>query len=146
VSQKGTIRRLAGAMAGCLVAAGAMAGCTSVRSDLGPADSSCYLALPAATTAAGGHGRLLGVDLLTLRELRQRERQLFAALNVGVASSQRVCVVAFAGKFDKTSVAHPLGQSSGPLAVVVLDTPSNHLLGTVIYSQLPYHFGHTHIG
>ena len=140
------VRQLASGLAGCILLASAFAGCTSARSNLGTTDSSCYLALPTATNAVHAHGRLVGVDLLTLTALRQRAPQLFTALATKHVSPQRVCVVVFVGRFNKTSVSDPLGRSSGRLAVVVVATPSNQLLGTVILTRAPMHFGHTHIG
>jgi hypothetical protein len=140
------MRQLACALAGYMLLAGAVAGCTSARSNLGTSDNSCYLALPSASNAVGAHGRLLSVDLFTLTALRERAPQLFTALGTKHASPQRVCVVTFVGKFNKTSVLDPLGSSSGRLAVVVLATPSNQLLGTVIFTGASLHVGHTHIG
>jgi hypothetical protein len=146
VGMRGMMRQLTGCLAGCMLLASVVAGCTSARSALGTSDSSCYRALPAATNAVGAHGRLLSVDLFTWTELRQRAPELFTALGTKHASPQRVCVIAFDGKFDKTSVLDPLGRSSGRLAVVVLATPSNQLLGTVIFTRAPLHLGHTRIG
>lgn len=140
------MRRLAGGLAGCLLLAGVLAGCSSARSSLGTSDSSCYLALPTATKAIGGHGRLLGVHLFTLTSLRHRSPHLFKALALGHDGSERVCVVAFSGVFDQATVSHPRGRSSGRLAVVVATTPGNELLGTVIFTRAPLHFGHPHIG
>ena len=140
------MRQLASGLAGCMLLASAIAGCTSARSDLGTSDNSCYLALPSATNAVSAHGRLLSVDLFTFRALRERAPQLFAALGTKHASPQRVCVVTFVGEFNKTSVLDPLGSSSGRLAVVILATPSNQVLGTVIFTSTSLHVDHTHIG
>jgi hypothetical protein len=139
-------RRLAGALAGSLLLASVLAGCSSARSSLGTSDSSCYVALPTATKAIGGHGRLLGVHLFTLASLRHRAPQLFKALAPGRDDSERVCVVAFAGVFTQAMVSHPRGRSSGRLAVVVATNPGNDVLGTVIFTRPPLHFGHPHIG
>jgi hypothetical protein len=146
VARSARARRLAGAAAGCLLFAGVLAGCSSARSSLGTSDSSCYLALPTATKAVGGHGRLLGVHLFTLTSLRHRAPRLFKDLALGHDGSERVCVVAFSGAFDQATVSHPSGRSSGQLAVVVATTPGNELLGTVIFKRAPLHFGHPHIG
>jgi hypothetical protein len=138
-------RRLAGVLAGCVLLASVLAGCTSARSGLGTSDSSCYLALPTATKAVENHGRLLGVHLFTLTALEHKAPHLFQKLATR-ASSQRVCVIAFEGHFDTSSVSAPLGRPSGRLAVVVSTIPANHLLGTVIFTRPPLHFGHPHIG
>ncbi len=137
--------RLASGLVACLLLSGVLAGC-SARSSLGTHDSSCYLALPTATDAVHAHGRLLGVHLFNLAALRQQAPHLMTVLASTHAGSQPVCVFAFTGKFDEDSVSHPLGRSAGRLAVVVLTTPSNQLLGTVIFRHAPLRFGHTHFG
>jgi len=142
----GATLKLASGVAACLLAAGLTAGCTSARSDLGTSDSSCFLALPSATKAAGPHSRFIGVHLYTLSSLQKKVPHLFGLLPSEPASSQRICAIAFSGTFTKTSVSHPLGLASGSVAVVVLKTPSNQLLGTVIFNHTPVGFGHTHTG
>jgi hypothetical protein len=131
-------------LVGCLVAALLSAGCTSARADLGTSDSSCYLSLPAATKAVGPHSRLLGVHLFTLDELRTKAPKLYAQI-APHHTTQRVCVMAFSGHFTSDAVSMPHGRSAGPVAVAVLSSPSNHLLGTVIFKQLPLRFAHSHI-
>jgi hypothetical protein len=136
--------KLASGLAACLLAAGLLAGCTSARSNLGTSDSACFLALPPATKAVGGHSKFIGVHLYTLASLRKNAPHLYDALPSQPASSQRICAIAFMGTFTTTSVSHPLGLASGPVAVVVLKTPSNQLLGTVIFDHAPVRFGHSH--
>ncbi len=130
---------------GCLVAVSLGAGCTSARAELGTSDSSCYLSLPAATKAVGPHGRLLGVHLFTLDELRSKAPTIYAQVAPHHATTQRVCVMAFSGHFTSYAVSMPHGLSAGPVAVVVLSSPSNHLLGTVILEQVPLRFAHSRI-
>ncbi|HWE69660.1 MAG TPA: hypothetical protein VG205_04825 [Acidimicrobiales bacterium] len=142
----GATLKLGSGVAACLLAAGLIAGCTSARSDLGTSDSPCFLALPAATKAAGPHSRFSGVHLYTLASLQKKAPHLYQALSSEPASSQRICAIAFSGTFTRTSVSHPLGLASGSVAVVVLKTPSNQLLGTVIFNHAPVRFGHTHTG
>jgi hypothetical protein len=144
--RRGVAGRLALGLAGVALTATMVTGCTSARSNLGTSDSPCYLALPSATQAVGSHGRLVGVHLLTLTALRQQAPGLFEALSVAPGSRQRVCVIGFTGTFTKESVSKPLGLSSGQLAAVVVKSPSNQLLGTVILSHAPLRFGHPHIG
>jgi hypothetical protein len=129
-----------------LVLGGVLAGCTTPRDNLGTSDSACYLAIPAATGAVGGHGRFLGVHLLTLRALRKESPDLFHALGTARPPSQQVCVAAFAGSFHATDVASPKGGTSGNTAVVVETIPSIALLGTVIVTHTPFRFGHAHVG
>jgi hypothetical protein len=145
VERRGRFRlKLASGSAACLLAAGLLAGCTSARSNLGTSDSACFLALPSATKAVGAHSRFIGVHLYTLASLRKSAPHLYAALPSEPASSQRICAFAFMGTFTKTSVSHPLGLASGPVAVAVLKTPSNQLLGTVLFNHAPVRFGHSH--
>ena len=139
-------RRITGGLVAFLAAACILTGCSTPRSDLGTSDSSCYLALPAASRAVHGSGRLAGVQLLTLTGLRRQAPQLFGPLAIAHPTPVRVCVIEFSGVFSRSSVAKPLGSPSGRLAVVVLRTPSNRLLGTVILDRPPMRFGHDHVG
>jgi hypothetical protein len=136
---------VAGPVVGALLVVAA-ASCTSVRSDLGTSDSSCYLALPTATKAVHGHGHLAGVHRYTLATLRKNAPGIYGPLDTADHSSQVVCVVAFKGQFSAASVSDPHGRSSGSLAAVVTTEPGNHLLGTVIFTRPPIRFGHSHIG
>jgi hypothetical protein len=140
------MRQLAAGVVGGLLCASLLFGCTSARSSLGTSDSSCYLALPAATHAVGAHAKLLGMQLYTLATLRQKAPHLFTALTTTHPRSERVCVAAFKGEFTAASVADGRGRSSGRLAVVVTAAPSNRLLGTVIFKRAPLRFGHSHFG
>ena len=123
-----------------------LTGCTAARNSLGTSDSPCYLALPSATHAVGPHSRFIGVHQLTLYTLRQRYPRLFASLTAVETTSQRVCIIEFVGSFTRASVSKPLGRSSGRLAVVVTEAPSNRLLGTVIFHHPPLEFAHSHVG
>jgi hypothetical protein len=123
-----------------------VAGCTGVRSNLGTSDSSCYLALPAATHAVGSHSRLLGAHLLTLADLRRQAPKLVTQIAPTASTTQSLCVLAFSGHFTSTTVSKPHGRSAGPVAIVVLTRPANDLLGTVILMRLPLRFSHSHIG
>ncbi len=138
--------RLVAGLASCALAACLLSDCTAARTELGTSDSSCYLALPAATAAIGSRGRLLGVHLMRLSTVKQKYVRLFDALPVQPTSRQQVCVIGFAGQFTRASVARPYGHQSGHLAVVVLAAPSNQLIGTVIFDRAPLRFGHSHIG
>ena len=137
---------LARMLAGCVLVASAAAGCTSARSNLGTSDSSCFLALPAATKAVGSHGRLVGVHLFTQDDLRRQDPKLFTQVTVNGSSMHTFCVLAFTGHFTSTSVSDPEGRAAGQVAIVVLTKPENKLLGTVILRRLPLRFSHSHIG
>jgi hypothetical protein len=123
-----------------------LAGCTAARNSLGTSDSSCYLALPAAKHAVGPHGKFIGVHQFTLSSLRQKVPKLFHVLTAVKPTSQRVCIIEFVGSFTQASVNKPLGKTSGQLAVVVSEAPSNRLLGTVIFHHAPLDFAHPHVG
>jgi hypothetical protein len=140
------MRRLGVVLAGTLLWTSVLAGCTSSRSSLGTTDSSCYLALPVTSHAVHGKGRLVGIQLYSESSLRKRAPNLSRDLSLSSNTQQKVCVAAYAGEFTKASVNQPLGQPSGQLAVVVSETPSNELLGTVIFRHAPLHFGHPHVG
>jgi hypothetical protein len=46
------------------------------------------------------------------------------------------------GHFNSYSVVKPHGHSAGTLAVAVVKTPGNELLGTIILSKFPVRFRH----
>jgi len=54
-----------------------------------------------------------------------------------------VCLAAYTGHFTASSVQKPHGRSSGKLAVAVVTSPGNKLLGTVILNRVPVRFQHT---
>jgi len=141
MGSKLTVPLVAVTLAVCL-----LAGCTSARNSLGTSDSSCYLALPSATRAVGPHSKFIGVHQFTLSSLRQKVPVLFDALTAAKPTSQRVCIIEFGGSFTRASVQKPLGKSSGRLAVVISEAPSNHLLGTIIFHHPPLDFAHHHVG
>jgi hypothetical protein len=136
-----TVPLVAVTLAMCL-----LAGCTSARNSLGTSDSSCYLALPSASHAVGPHSKFIGVHQFTLSSLHQKAPKLFHSLPAVKPTSQRVCLIEFVGSFTAASVRKPLGRSSGQLAVVVSEAPSNRLLGTVIFHHAPLNFAHPHVG
>jgi hypothetical protein len=137
-------RRAHALAAGLVLAASLLAACSSARSDLGTSDESCYLALPTAAKAVGGHGHLEGVRKFTFGSLHGMSPRLYRELAHDVAQRQAVCLAAYTGHFSATEVSKPLGQQSGMLAVAVVTTPANRLLGTLILTKLPVRFQHTH--
>jgi hypothetical protein len=139
-------RTVVTAVVAWVVAAGLLAGCSAARSNLGTSESACYLAIPTASQALRGHGRLAGVHLFSGGSLHRQIPHLFGRLAVPRPGSQRLCVFEYTGSFTAASVGSPLGSPQGRYAVVVVTTPSNHLLGTVILEHPPYRFEHTHIG
>ena len=130
--------------AGFVLAASLLASCSSARIDVGTSDGSCYLALPTAAKAVGGHGHLEGVRKYTLSSLRGVAPRLYGRLADDVPKKQSVCVAGYTGHFTSAEVTKPLGRPSGTLAVAVVTTPANKLLGTLILTKLPVRFEHTH--
>jgi hypothetical protein len=130
-----------------LLGGAVLQGCTSVRNDLGTNDSECYLAIPSASAAVHGEGHLKGVRLVSVASLRSRARKLYgAARSAPGPRVQRVCLVAFTGRFESAGVSKPVGRREGRLAVVELSYPQSRLLATLIVSRPPFTFGHSHIG
>ena len=138
----GRSRRLGVLVLG-LLATISLGGCSAARNGLGTADGPCYVALPVATAAVHEQGNLLGVRLVSTTSLRPRSQVADAAAAV---TAKQVCLVGYSGSFKESGVEHPAGRTSGHLAVVVSTAPGNHLLGTVIFTQAPLHFGHSHLG
>jgi hypothetical protein len=138
-------RTRAGAVAaGLALVASLLASCSSARIDVGTTDESCYLALPTAAKAVGGHGHLEGVRKYTLSALRSVAPGLYRRLADDVPGKQSICVAGYTGHFTSSEVSKPLGRPSGTLAVAVVTTPANELLGTLILTKLPVRFQHTH--
>ncbi len=137
-------RRVAAGLAASLLAAFLLGACTSARSDVGTADESCYLSLPAATRAVGGHGHLEGIRKFTPADLRQLAPRLYQHLARQVPARQDLCVAAFTGHFSSDAVSKPVERETGVLAIVVLTTPGNRLLGTLVLRRVPVRFSHTH--
>jgi hypothetical protein len=138
-------QRLASLPVALVLAAALLASCSTARSDFGTTDASCYLALPTAAKAVGGHGHLEGVRKYTLSGLRGVAPRLYGRLAGDLPKKQGVCIAGYSGHFTSADVSKPLGHPSGTLAVAVVTTPANQLLGTLILSKLPVRFEHTHL-
>jgi hypothetical protein len=136
--------QLASLAAALVLAAALLASCSTARTDFGTTDASCYLALPTAAKAVGGHGHLEGVRKYTLGNLRSVAPRLYKRLAGDVSQKQGVCIAGYSGHFTAAEVSKPLGHPSGTLAVAVVTTPANKLLGTLILTKLPVRFEHTH--
>jgi hypothetical protein len=136
--------RAAALTAAFAVSASLLASCSSARIDVGTSDESCYLALPTAAKAVGGHGQLEGVRKYSLSSLRSAAPRLYQRLADDVPGKQSICVAGYTGHFTRSEVSKPLGRPAGTLAVAVVTTPANELLGTLILTKLPLRFQHTH--
>jgi hypothetical protein len=128
----------------CL-AAGALAGCTSARNTLGTNSSPCYKAVPVAAGAVGHHGTFVGIRLLGARQVSAKPR-LDALLDTRAPGVRNVCVAAYRGRFRPDEVERPFGPAppggSGPIAIVVVSSPQNRLIGTIVLARLPLRLRH----
>jgi hypothetical protein len=140
-----TRTRVASLAAAIVLTGTLLAACSTARSDFGTTDASCYLALPTAAKAVGGHGHLEGVRKYTLSSLRTVAPRLYSRLADDVPKKQAVCIAGYSGHFTSSEVSKAMGQPSGILAVAVVATPGNKLLGTLILTKLPVRFQHTHL-
>jgi hypothetical protein len=139
------LRRAARILPALLLAGSLLAACSSARDSLGTSDESCYLALPAAKDAIGNtHPHLEGVRRFTVADLKGPAPHLYAKLKEELPGKQAVCLVAYTGHFEASTVSKAFGRSSGSLAVVAVATPGNKLIGTLILAHLPVNFDHTH--
>jgi hypothetical protein len=139
-----TMTRVTSFAAALVLGAALLASCSTARSDFGTTDASCYLELPTASQAVGGHGHLEGVRKYTLSSLRTVAPRLYSRLADDVSKKQGVCVAGYSGHFTASDVSKAMGRQSGTLAVAVVTTPGNKLLGTLILTKLPVRFQHTH--
>ena len=130
--------------AGLALAATVCAGCSSARIGLGTSDETCYLQLPTAAKAVGGHGHLSGVRKYNLSSLKPIAPRLYDYLADQVPKNQAVCLAEYTGHFTAGEVTKPLGRKTGTLAVAVVTSPHNDVLGTLILDHLPVRFQHTH--
>jgi hypothetical protein len=142
--RRGPLHRLGAGAAVVVAAASLLTACSAARNGLGTTDESCYLALPTAAKAVGGHGHahLAGVRKYSLGGLRGVAPRLYGHLAPHVPKGQSVCLAAYTGHFAASGVSDPFGRRSGTLAVVVVTTPANHVLGTLILTKLPVRFQH----
>jgi hypothetical protein len=131
----------AGAVA---LGASVFAGCTSARSDLGTTDESCYLALPTASQAVGGHGHLSGIRKYRVEDMKNVAPRLYDYIADQAPRTQVICLAGYTGHFTKAMVEKPIGRPTGTLAVVVVTSPHNKVLATLILKKLPVRFQHTH--
>jgi hypothetical protein len=137
-------RRLAGCAVAAVLGASVFAGCTSARAGLGTTDDSCYLALPTASQAVGGHGHLTGIRKYRVEDMKSLAPRLYDYLADQAPRTQVICLAGYTGLFTRAMVEKPIGRPTGKLAVVVVTSPGNKVLGTLILKKLPVRFQHTH--
>jgi 2-methylaconitate cis-trans-isomerase PrpF len=125
-----------------VMSAALVSGCTSARTSQGTTDESCYLALPTAHKAVGGHGAFAGVRKFSMMQLHGMAPRLYTSVSQGISKRQAVCIAAYKGHFTSSEVRKPIGHPTGTLAVAVVTTPGNKLLGTLILTKVPVRFQH----
>jgi hypothetical protein len=135
-------RRFGAGVVVLVTAATLLTSCSAARTGQGTTGESCYLALPTAAKAVGGHGHLAGVRQFTLGSLRSMAPRLYGHLADDVPKGQSVCLAGYKGHFTASTVSKPLGRPAGTLAVAVVTTPGNKLLGTLILKKIPVRFQH----
>lgn len=126
----------------CAVALVASA-CTSARSELGTRNGDCFVALPAAHTAVRGHGHLVGELLVTWGQIHADRP--YRTLVDHPAPPQRLCLVAFGGRFERSAVQRGGGHERGRLAIVVVEYPQLRVVATMVVRHPPGLFGHSHL-
>lgn len=142
--QREVLRRVGLWTGAVVLGASLFAGCTTARAGLGTTDESCYLALPTASKAVGGRGHLSGIRKYRVEDMKTLAPKLYDYLTDQAPKTQVICLAGYTGVFSKDKVEKPLGRDTGTLAVVVVTSPGNKLLGTLILKKLPVRFQHTH--
>jgi hypothetical protein len=132
-------------VSGAMLAAALFAGCSAARSGQGTSSESCYLALPTAAKAVGPHAHFAGAQKFSLSEIKGFAPRLYKRLLPEVSSKQAVCLAGYTGHFTRATVSRPFGRATGTVAVAVVKTPGNELLGTLVLSKVPVRFEHAHL-
>ena len=130
---------------GLAVGVVALGGCASPHNSLGTGSSPCFQALPSATKAVHGKGRLVGVRRVSLSQLRRPPSTPPSSTPPGQPPNQAnrsVCVVAFRGNFGPGEVEHENVQRSGNYAVVVVGEHGGTPLRAFVTNELPLRFRH----
>jgi hypothetical protein len=144
-----SFRRAAASAAGLALGVVALGGCASTHNSLGTGSSTCFQALPSASTAVHSKGRLLGVRRVTLSQLRRPSTtapgqpptsQPPTTLSPSEAK-RSVCVVAFQGKFAPGDVQQAAPRS-GNYAIVVIGEHGGAPLRAFVTDNLPLRFRH----
>ena len=140
---------LAGSVA---VTAAGQGACGAGRDGLGTNAGPCFMALPTAKRAVGGHGSLAGVRLVDVSRFTARNGPaMYALLSLlPVRPTHDVCLVAYTGSFTPGQVEQPLGPlppgGAGRYAIAVVTTPKPGLLGTFVVRHEPLNFTRLHVG
>ena len=119
-----------------LAAALLLTACAGPRNGLNTPASTCFRGLPAAETAVGDKGKLVGV--------RRIERGPLVAKVPQAARLQArsVCLVAYRGPFGPGDVSGADPPGPGTYALVALDDRTFLPLATFVLDGLPVRFQH----
>lgn len=134
------------------VTAAGLGACGAGRDGLGTNAGPCFMALPTAKRAVGGHGSLAGVRLVDVSRFTARNGPaMYALLSLlPVRPAHDVCLVAYTGSFTPGQVEQPLGPpppgGAGRYAIAVVTTPKPGLLGTFVVRHEPLNFTRLHVG
>ncbi|HXX90433.1 MAG TPA: hypothetical protein VEI83_09450 [Acidimicrobiales bacterium] len=131
---------------GALVAGVGAGACTSARNALGTNASPCFQALPIAADAVHERGSFQGVRLVDASTLASYPRLRDVLTVRAGAPLGSVCAFAYQGSFTTAQVDKPLGRpatGTGRYAVVIVSTPENDLLATVVLDRIPFRFRHS---
>lgn len=134
---------LSGVVLVLVLAGSVFTGCSAARTDVGTSDESCYMALPTAAHAVGPGAHFTGVRKYTTASLKGVAPRLYTFVAKSVPAKQSVCLAAYTGHFTSYTVVKPVGRAAGTIAVAVVRTPSNQLMGTLILTKVPVRFQHT---
>jgi hypothetical protein len=142
-TRAGLGRRLGLWGAALVLTASVLTGCSSARAGLGTTDESCYLALPTASQAVGGHGHLSGIRKYRVANMKSLAPRLYHYIAVQAPTTQVICLAGYTGTFSQSMVEKPIGHPTGKLAVVVVTFPGNKVLATLLLEKLPVRFQHS---
>ena len=119
-----------------MAAAAVLAGCASPRNTLGTGSSSCFKAIPAAVSAVGHKGTLVGVRDVKASALAAR-RPEFARFG-----QESLCLAAFKADYQPGDVPSATVQQAGTYAIVAIDTRHNDVVAAWVTKDLPIRFRH----
>lgn len=138
--------RIAGSVLAPVLLAATLSACVSARNTLGTSSSPCFRAVPVASEAVNDRGTLAGIRLVSQKSLERYPRLALLLDRLTGSASQNVCVVAFHGSYSPSQVEKPLEPATalrtGKVAIVIVTTPQNRLVGTVILEREPLPLRH----
>ncbi|MHB8680559.1 MAG: hypothetical protein ACYDA2_00480 [Acidimicrobiales bacterium] len=145
-------RRLAALASVAVMAVSGLAatGCGSPRNSLGTTSSPCFRAVPVASEAVKDRGKLAGVRLVGPKTIDAYPRLRAVVQRRAGSHIRSVCVVSFHGQFRLDQVRDPIGHAppggTGIVALVLVSSPQNRLLGTLVLEHEPLPLRHEVLG